>query len=182
MARRIKQPVTAEDIRGWERGWADMMITIWRENLLNLKIFDTGRLYDNMSNKITDAQGQITISHEFMTYGIYVARGVGNGYSRGNGGDLDILNSSVRDYHGLNRKRRAGTKDNPHMTSGKPRKRRDWFYPRYASSIAVLSQVERDLYGEMYMGTLSNVIQAIVDGDSAVQTEGGTIMRTISRF
>ena len=33
--RKIVAPVTAEDIRKWEEGWAEMMVTIWRENMVD---------------------------------------------------------------------------------------------------------------------------------------------------
>ena len=49
------------------------------------------------------------------------------------------------------------------MTSGKPRKRRPWFSKKYLQSIYVLNSVERDLYGNEYMGTMSNVIRMMFD-------------------
>lgn len=168
--RKIKRPVTEEDIREWERGWTDMMVKIWQENILRLKIFDTGRLYNRITGTVIDASGMVTICHQFMLYGIYVARGVGNGYRVGNSGKdddngLKFLGKQYRKEHKL----------------GKPRQKRDWFARKYYSSVVVLSRVERDLYGEAYMGTLSNVLQAMFDGKVS-RSNGTGISNTISRF
>lgn len=170
-ARTIKKPVTEEDIRAWEHGWAEMMITIWRENILRLGIVDTRGLYDSLSHQVTDVNAQITIAHEFMLYGIYVARGVGNGYRRGNSGKddengLQFLGKSYRKAHKM----------------GKPRQKRDWFAGKYLRSIYVLSEVERDLYGTAYMGTMSNVVQAIFGGGSLEGSYGTDVTRSVRRM
>lgn len=164
--REIKRPVTEDDVRKWEEGWAEMMVTIWRENILRLGIFDTGKLYDSFSRSIHNTSGQITIAHEFMLYGIYVARGVGKGYRRGNSGKDDenglrFLGKAYRKAHKM----------------GSPRKKRDWFSRRYLSSIKVLARVERDLYGEAFMGNLSNVVQAMFGNGN-----GRTIDQTLKGF
>ncbi len=162
----IIRPVTEEDIRAWERGWADMMITIWRENILRLGIVDTGRLHDTIEHHISDIGGQITIAHEFMMYGIYVARGVGNGYAHGNGGDLAFLEGWKWDWaHGK-----------------KHRLKRDWFQNKYMRSLYVLSHVERDLYGNAYLGTASNVLAAMFDGKVVRGSMGTDVTTTITQF
>lgn len=165
-SREIKKPVSEEDVRKWERAWAEMMVTIWRENIIRLGIVDTMTLYNNFSQRVTDIGGQIQIAHEFMMYGIYVAKGVGNGYRRGNGGDLEFLDKSYRKAHKM----------------GKPRKRRDWFTPRYLSSIEVLTEVEVTLYGEAYMGTLSNVVGAMFGNVKVKGSKGTVVTPTLSRW
>lgn len=169
--REIKRPVTEQDIREWERGWAEMMVTIWRENILRLNIFDTGQLYRSFSVRVADTAGQISIAHQFMLYGIYVARGVGRGYRRGNSGKddengLQFLGKSYRKAHKM----------------GKPRNKRDWFSRKYLSSIRVLTEVERDLYGEAYMGTLSNVVEAMFGGKMVKGSQGSEIRATLASF
>lgn len=159
----IRQPVTEADMRAYEREWMKMMITIWREQILRLGIVDTMKLYKDIHGSIS-GNDQIIIAFTFMEYGIYQAAGVGNGYVRGeaNGGDLAILNKDVRRKEKLNKPRSRGPKwSTKHMTSGKPRERRDWFARKFLRSIYVLGAVERDLYGEAYMGTMSNVVTAI---------------------
>lgn len=161
--REIRRPVTEQDIRAWERGWADMMITIWRDNILRLGIVDTLTLYNKMSQRVTDIEGQITIAHEFMLYGIYVARGVGNGYRRGNSGKDDdnglrFLGKGYRKEHNM----------------GKARKKRDWFSRKYMKSIYVLNRVERDLYGQAYLGTAGNALAAMLGNTTTVVGSDGT--------
>lgn len=169
--REIKRPVSENDIREWERGWTDMMVKIWKENMLRLKIFDTGRLYNHVEGRVVDVEGMVTITHQFLLYGIYVARGVGNGYRRGNSG--------VDDENGL---RFLGKDYRKAHKMGKPRKKRDWFSRKYLSSMHVLSEVERDLYGNAYMGTLSNVVQAVFGKVKVTGSLGTDIGGTLSSF
>lgn len=180
--REIKRPVTEQDIRKWEDGWADMMVSIWRENILRLGIVDTRRLHDRMSYRVTETEGQVTIAHEFMLYGLYVARGVGQGFERGNPGDLPIMDKTYRKMHGLDKPRKRGPQWGGGYTSGKPRKKRDWFAEKYMRSIRVLTEVERSLYGNAYMGTLSNVVQAIFGGKEVSGSSGTTVTTTVGRM
>lgn len=162
--REIRRPVTEEDIRKWEEGWTDMMVKIWRENIMRLGIFDTGALHDSLRGSTSDNGGQRVLAHTFLLYGLYVARGVGNGYRRGNSGKDDenglrFLGKAYRQEHKL----------------GEARKKRDWFSGRYLRSITVLTRVERDLYGNAYMGTLSNVVSAMFDNDRPKDKVSATI-------
>lgn len=164
--REIRRPVTEKDIREWEKGWTDMMVEIWRENILRLQIFDTGRLYNRITGTVSNVEGMVTITHQFLMYGIYVARGVGNGYKRDNGGQLDILDKLYRKKHKM----------------GKQRRKRDWFSGKYVSSIKVLSRVERDLYGNAYMGTLSNVVEAMFNDGTVKTVQGQNVSGTLKNF
>lgn len=180
--RAIRRPVTEEDIRLWEQAWTEMMVTIWRENILRLGIVRTMTLHDTISHRITDAGGQVQIAHEFMLYGIFVARGVGSNYRKGNGGNLEFLDKAYRKEHGLDKPRKVGPAWGGHMTSGKPRERRDWFSPRYLSSIAVLTRVETQLYGNAYMGTLSNVVEAMFGNVQVAGSKGTVVTPTLSSW
>lgn len=171
--REIKRPVTEQDIRQWEKGWADMMVTIWRENILRLGIVDTGRLHDSIRGHVADSGGQITIAHEFMMYGIYVARGVGRGY--------DIDGKEYRDKQG-NLVRIGVNKGDLADKKNLNKRRRDWFWSKYLRSQEVLTQVERDLYGHAYMGTLSNVVQAMFGNSNVKGSDGTDVTHTIQAF
>lgn len=169
--REIRRPVTEEDVRRWEQEWTRMMVTIWQENIRRLAIVDTMRLHNTISGGVRDTGGQIEILHEFMLYGIYVARGVGNGYRRGNSGKDDenglrFLDKRYRKEHRM----------------GKPRQRRDWLYPRYLSSIDILTQVEVKLYGEAYIGTLSNVVEAVFGNVEVKGSKGTVVTGTMRRW
>lgn len=173
--REIRQPVTEEDVQKWEDEWSEVMIKIWREKIQALGIIDTMTLYNRMSHVTSRATGVTAVTHEFMEYGIFMEAGVGNGYRHGNGCDLEILNPWYRSVHGLDKPRKRGprwsTKD---MTSGKERTGRPWFSRKYLSSINVLNSVERDLMGNQYMGTMSNVVRLMFDTkDELERARGG---------
>ncbi|GAP73088.1 hypothetical protein SAMD00024442_6_52 [Candidatus Symbiothrix dinenymphae] len=70
--------------------WAQMMLTIWAEKMIQYGIHDTGALENSLKAKVTlDAKGNAAkIEHFYNYYGNYVARGVGTGYRKGNGGAL----------------------------------------------------------------------------------------------
>lgn len=177
----INYPETEEELRRWERGWADMMIKIWTEHILRLGIVDTGNLMRSLTGQVIDATSQTTIVHQFLLYGIYVARGVGQGFTRGNPADLQIMNKVYRDEHDLNKPRKRGPKWGGGYTSGKPRQKRDWFARKYLRSLYVLAETERNVYGEMFMGNLSNVVQAIFNGKEIVGSSGTDVTATVNR-
>jgi hypothetical protein len=78
------------DFERYIDAWADMMITIWREKINAFDIHQTGDLARSLRAEVSRQAGGNTakIEHFYLRYGDYVARGVGKGYARGNGGDL----------------------------------------------------------------------------------------------
>lgn len=158
-------PQTEEELQKWEQGWSDMMVTIWTENLRNLGICDTGNLMRSLTGQVIQTTGQKELIHEFALYGIYVARGTGRNYLRGNPGDLPFLSKSYRMEHGLDKPKKVGPAWGGRLRGGKPRDKRDWFYRKYIRSMYVLAETERNVYGEMFMGNLSNVVQELFGSD-----------------
>lgn len=136
----MQPPVSAEDLRKYEEGWTKEMMVYWRERMLKLGIYRTGDLYRSITGTLN---GQ-TIEHRFLLYGIYVAAGTGNGYKRGNGGDLAFL----KDW----------------KTNDKHRKKRDWFSKKYYSSVMRLSEFEASYYGQAYNGLLATAIDDMFGG------------------
>ena len=57
----------------YEKGWGDMMVDMWREQLRLLNAIDTGALYASFSATVTDGD-TTTIEHQFAEYGIAVAQ------------------------------------------------------------------------------------------------------------
>ena len=164
-------PETEEELRQWEDEWSDMMVTIWTENIVRLGIIDTGNLMRSLTGNVIRNTDQKEMIHEFALYGIYVARGTGRGYTPGNPGDLPFLSESYRVEHGLNKKRKVGPAWGGRVAGGKPRsKKRNWFLRKDLRSMYVLAEMERNVYGEMFMGNLSSVLDAILGGGV-----GGTI-------
>jgi len=78
------------DFEKYVDGWAEMMITIWKEKMTAYEIGDTGALENSLRTEVYRQSGGNTtkIDHFFLYYGNYVARGVGREFSKGNKGDL----------------------------------------------------------------------------------------------
>ena len=164
-------PETEEELRQWEQGWSDMMVTIWTENIIRLCIVDTGNLMRSLTGRVVANTDRKEMIHEFAMYGIYVARGTGRGYKPGNPGDLPFLSPSYRVEEGLNKPRKVGPAWGGRIAGGHPRsKKKNWFLRKYLRSMYVLAEMERNVYGEMFLGNLSNVLDAILSGGV-----GGTI-------
>ncbi len=77
--------------------WAQMMLTIWSEKMTALDVNDTSALQQSLKTEVIRQSGRDVskINHFFNYYGIYVAKGVGKGYKRGNGGDLTFTPKRV---------------------------------------------------------------------------------------
>ena len=97
---------SVEEFRvNWDR-FGEIVIERWQKRMLDKDIWDTGNLYRSLEYgyRATNALNQVVgrgqasevkagtipdvFTFSFPMYGIYVERGVGRGYTRGNGGDL----------------------------------------------------------------------------------------------
>ena len=119
-----------------------IVIERWQNKLLDKDIFDTGTLYRSIEYgyRTMNALNQIVgrghaaevkagtipdvFTFSFPLYGIYVERGVGRGYTRGNGGDL------VK-FKGV----------------GRGRERRTWYYRIFANQRHRLGELVAEQYG-----------------------------------
>lgn len=121
------------------------MVKMWQEKMLQFAppVYDTGALSRSVQGVVHPGP-VTTIEHRFLEYGIYVARGVGNGYSRGNGGDLKFL----KDW-----------KTNPHH-----RQKRDWFSKKYMYSLHRLNEFEAAYYGQTYQELVSSFLWQMFGG------------------
>lgn len=128
------------------KGWTDTMIDIWKEKIVKFSVIDSGNLMSSVSGSSTQDSAFL----KFVSYGIYAAYGVGNGYKRGNGGNLEFLDPEYRKKHKL----------------GKPRKRRNWYTPRLYSSFMVLQRAMAEIYSH---NVLNTVCDALVDGRNALK-------------
>ena len=141
----------------WVQGWSDFMVKMWQETMLQFAppVYDTGALSRSVQGVVHPGP-VTTIEHRFLEYGIYVARGVGNGYNRGNGGDLKFL----KDW-----------KTNPHH-----RQKRDWFSKKYMYSLHRLNEFEAAYYGQTYQGLVSSFLWQLFGGGR------NTIDRSVSQL
>ena len=141
----------------WVQGWSDFMVKMWQEKMLQFAppVYDTGALSRSVQGVVHPGP-VTTIEHRFLEYGIYVARGVGNGYSRGNGGDLQFL----KDW-----------KTTPHH-----RQKRDCFSKNYMYSLDRLNEFEAAYYGQTYQGLVSSFLWQLFGGGQ------NTIDRSVSQL
>lgn len=128
------------------KAWTDMMIDIWEEKIIKYSIIDSG----NLMSSVTGSSTQDSAFLKFVSYGIYQAYGVGNGYKHDNGGNLEFLDPEYRKKHKL----------------GKPRKRRNWYTPRLYSSIMVLQRAMAEIYSHDIVNTICD---ALTDGRAALK-------------
>lgn len=128
--------------------WTRTQLMIWREKVERMNVVRTGALHQSFKDSIQQASEGTTITLKFLMYGIYQALGVGRGYAHGNGGDLRFLDKEYREKHRLNVPRRVGIAWGGYMTSGKPRKARDWYSKKlYMSTMAMIEDLAR-IYGD----------------------------------
>lgn len=125
----------------WDR-FCQLVIEKWQRKLLEKDIFDTGTLYRSIeyNYRTVNAMNQTVgrggaraagatkvpdmISFSFPLYGIYVEKGVGRGYTRGNGGTLVKFEGK-----------------------GRGRERRTWYYRIFAHERKVLGDLVAQQYG-----------------------------------
>lgn len=138
-----KQPTSLEkQIGQYAEGWYRTMTDIWRDRLALLDIGHTGRLFHSVQGSGLDLSGtDLTAAFQFVDYGIYVDRGVGRGYTRGNGGDLKILDPVYRHEHGLGRARRKTL----------------WFSRSWYISRRVFNEAMADLLGQAFVGAFDRL-------------------------
>lgn len=144
----LKPNMTDAEHQKWLEGWSEFMVKMWRERMMQFAppVYDTGALSRSVQGVIHP--GPVTsIEHRFLEYGIYVARGVGNGYRHNNGGDLAFL----KDW-----------KTNP-----RHRQKRDWFSKKYMYSLHRLNEFEAAYYGTTYNGLVSSFLRQLFNGGSS---------------
>ena len=128
------------------KGWTNTMIDIWKEKIVKYSIIDSG----NLMSSVTGSSSQDSALLKFVSYGIYQAYGVGNGYKHDNGGNLEFLDPEYRKKHKL----------------GKPRKRRNWYTPRLYSSVMVMQRAMAEIYSYDIVNTICD---ALTDGRAALK-------------
>lgn len=144
----LKPNMTDAEHQKWLEGWSEFMVKMWRERMMQFAppVYDTGALSRSVQGVIHP--GPVTsIEHRFLEYGIYVARGVGNGFRHNNGGDLAFL----KDW-----------KTNP-----RHRQKRDWFSKKYMYSLHRLNEFEAAYYGTTYNGLVSSFLRQLFTGGSS---------------
>ncbi len=124
------------DFKDYGEAWTRKMTEIWRDRLDLLGVYDTGALRRSVVDGRFTLQGNASAqaAFQFLEYGIYVDAGTGNGYTRGNPGDLKILDKTYRHERGM----------------GRQREKRPWFSPSWAISRRVLADGLARIMGDEF--------------------------------
>lgn len=179
--RRASLRSSEDELKRFEEGWTKMMVTIWQEKLQLLGVHDTDALRNSIEAKALLEGAKKSIEHSFLAYGKYVDDGTGReftntGYtdslgrhyasSRQADGTLPFLlpgGEQYREEHGLNRPKKVGPAWGGRVAGGHPRKAQEWFYRKYYASRMVLNDLEREYYGNQYLGMLTTGVDSIMD-------------------
>lgn len=125
------------EARGVDYGaWALICIERWLIKMGRLRIKDTGALMRSFRQHVEkDANGDVAkIELTFLMYGWYVDAGVGNGYRRGNAGDLGFAPK---------------------------RKPRHWYNKIYWNSFRRLEHLLAERYADEAVAVLKSIEQTI---------------------
>lgn len=122
-----------EERERWLRGWSEKMEEIFKEQINMLGIWDKGDLFRSVSESNFYSKDPIyNISHQFKEYGIYVDRGTGREFKKGNPGDLGF--TPVR----------------------KPRR---WLSKKFYSSYMRLMEYSADSMGAEFAASMVNILE-----------------------
>lgn len=149
-----------KDVHDYADAWTGKMLEIWMERIERRRIVDTGALHESFRSNVMNVATGSTIEMKFLEYGLAQEYGVGNGYTRDNGGDLEILDPEYRETHGLNKRRRAGSRSNPRMSSGKPRAARPWFNFKYYASLRAMVEAVARIGGEHAAASIADTLSS----------------------
>ena len=108
------------------------MIQIWQERITLLDVIDTGNLLRSPLSLPIHADGrffEISLSQQFIEYGLWQDYGVGRETPRGNSGDIG---------------------------RAKVRKRRPWFSKKYYASVMNLRDFLADNIGHEFQGIIAD--------------------------
>lgn len=125
-----------ESRRKFVEAWNKTMIDIWRERIVALGVKDTGALWRSPLALAVRADGRfydITLSQNFLEYGLWQDLGVGREVPHGNPGDIG------RD---------------------KVRERRRWFSIKYYSSVMKLRDFMAESLGDEFKAMLCEALDS----------------------
>lgn len=130
------------DLNTYTREWYAKMIQIWRDRIDLMGCIRTGALRQSVAGGGLKLNGyDMNATFHFMQYGLYVDAGTGNGYKKGNGGNLQILDKDYRKSHGLKNQR----------------KRRPWFSNSWYISREVIKDKFAEIMGEAFAGAFDEI-------------------------
>ncbi|MBQ6791709.1 MAG: hypothetical protein IJP76_09755 [Paludibacteraceae bacterium] len=133
----VKEIEAQEEREKYIKAWNDTMLHIWQERITLLEVIDTGRLLASPVALPVRADGrfvEVTLSQEFLEYGLWQDYGVGRETPRGNSGDIG---------------------------HAKVRQRRPWFSKKYYASVLNLRDFFGDNLGREFQGIMADTFERL---------------------
>lgn len=133
----VKEIEAQEEREKYIKAWNDTMLHIWQERITLLEVIDTGRLLASPVALPVRADGrfvEVTLSQEFLEYGLWQDYGVGRETPRGNSGDIG---------------------------HAKVRQRRPWFSKKYYASVMNLRDFFGDNLGREFQGIMADTFERL---------------------
>ena len=133
----VKEIEAQEEREKYIKAWNDTMLHIWQERITLLEVIDTGRLLASPVALPVRADGrfvEVTLSQEFLEYGLWQDYGVGRETPRGNSGDI---------------------------SHAKVRQRRPWFSKKYYASVLNLRDFFGDNLGREFQGIMADTFERL---------------------
>lgn len=133
----VKEIEAKEEREKYIKAWNETMLRIWQERITLLEVIDTGRLLASPVAMPVRADGrfvEVTLSQEFLEYGLWQDYGVGRETPRGNSGDIG---------------------------RAKVRQRRPWFSKRYYASVLNLRDFFGDNLGREFQGIMADTFERL---------------------
>ncbi|MBQ9751360.1 MAG: hypothetical protein IJV81_00830 [Paludibacteraceae bacterium] len=113
------------------------MIDIWKERITLLDVRDTDALLQSPQSLAVKHDGrffEVTLSQQFLEYGLWQDNGVGRETPRGNSGDIK---------------------------RNKIRQRRPWFSKKYFASVMNIKEFFADNLGHEFQGVIADAFASI---------------------
>ena len=133
----LKEIEAQEEREKYIKAWNETMLRIWQERITLLDVIDTGNLLASPVAMPVRADGrfvEVTLSQEFLEYGLWQDYGVGRETPRGNSGDIG---------------------------RAKVRQRRPWFSKRYYASVMNLRDFFGDNLGREFQGIMADTFERL---------------------
>ena len=133
----VKEIEAQEEREKYIKAWNETVLRIWQERITLLEVIDTGRLLASPVAMPVRADGrfvEVTLSQEFLEYGLWQDYGVGRETPRGNSGDIG---------------------------RAKVRQRRPWFSKRYYASVLNLRDFFGDNLGREFQGIMADTFERL---------------------
>ena len=133
----VKEIEVQEEREKYIKAWNETMLRIWQERITLLEVIDTGRLLASPVAMPVRADGrfvEVTLSQEFLEYGLWQDYGVGRETPRGNSGDIG---------------------------HAKVRQRRPWFSKKYYASVLNLRDFFGDNLGREFQGIMADTFERL---------------------